>query len=49
LNTGEDRRLRVTGPRREQKVLYRVLYDIDLLLERRGYLIAVAGHTHDTP
>jgi hypothetical protein len=48
LNPGEDRRLLVTGARREEKVLYRVPYDIDLL-ERCGYLIAVAGHTHDTP
>jgi hypothetical protein len=38
----------VTGPLREQKVLYRPPYDIDLLLERRGYLMAVAGHTNDT-
>jgi hypothetical protein len=29
-------------------VLYRAPYDIDLLLERRGYLMAVAGHTNDT-
>jgi hypothetical protein len=39
----------VTGPHREQNVLYRAPYDIELLLGRRGYLMAVAGHTNDTP